>query len=240
MPNLSATLGSKPGSREEAKALDGTSSKGLGKKGTMALKDIQKEIDKAALEEARRKKEELLAKEQARKEAEAKKENPFEVWRRTMADVNRMSLKQMHNRTDEGQVKLKNELKDEASWFKACTMPTIPNDKLFDTRVINSGHGKAAQKRVEERKVKLRALMYPPTANEKRMAAMEKEQFEHFGVELVKTGPGQLRNMNKVLRLSYERTPHGQLEQEALREERRRKAEEERAKREASSRIDAI
>jgi len=65
MPNLSATLSSKPDNREEAKT--------LGKKGTMALKDIQKEIDKAALEEARKKKEELLAKEQARKEAEAKK-----------------------------------------------------------------------------------------------------------------------------------------------------------------------
>merc|ERR1712232_394313 len=240
MPNLSATLGSKPDSREEAKTLDGTSSKGPGKKGTMDLKNIQKEIDEAALEEARKKKEELLAKEQARKEAEAKKENPFEVWRRTMADVNRMSLKQMHNRTDEGQVKLKSELKDEASWFKSCTMPTISNDTLFDTRVINSGHGKATQRRVEERKVKLRALMYPPSANEKRMAAMEKEQFEHFGVEIIKNGPGQLRNMNKVLRMSYERTPHGKLEQEALQEERRRKAEEERRAREANSGIDAL
>merc|ERR1712232_85097 len=128
----------------------------------------------------------------------------------------------------------------EATWFKSCTMPTISNDKLFDTRVINSSHGKATQRRVEEHKVKLRALMYPPSASEKRMIATEKEQFEHFGVEIVKTGPGQLRNMNKVLRLSYERTPHGQLEQEALREEKRRKAEEERARREAESGLDAL
>merc|ERR1712072_1059135 len=55
MPNLSATLGSKPGSSAEAKTLDRSASSKDLKKG-QSLKDIQKEIDQRTLEEERKKK----------------------------------------------------------------------------------------------------------------------------------------------------------------------------------------
>jgi hypothetical protein len=239
MPNLSASLSvqsnllspTKAGGPVPSKEVPQSPRTQKGGRSRQTLKEIQKQIDQQHILDEKRKAEELQAKEQARREAEAKKANPFDVWRKTMADLNRMTLKQMHNRTDEGQVKLKIELAHEATSFKALKMPTISDDLLYDTRVINSGHGKQTQKRCEQHKLTMRALMYPPREFEKRIIATEKEQFEQFGVPIIKTGPGQLRNMNKVLRLACEQTPHGRLQQEAARAERRKKEEEEKAKR---------
>lgn len=159
-----------------------------------------------------------------------KKLDPFKEWTITsVLDVNRMSLKQMTARTDEGQHQLTAELNKEGRVFKSVHIPSVDNDTLFDMRVWHSGFGVQTSKRAEKEKERLRKVFYPMPENEKRILAREKEQFERYNVEVKKKdAPGLLKAMKKVLQLSHERTGYGQAELKLIVEEQKRTIQDER------------
>eukprot|EP00928_Gymnodinium_smaydae_P055246 TRINITY_DN3883_c0_g1_i2.p1 TRINITY_DN3883_c0_g1~~TRINITY_DN3883_c0_g1_i2.p1 ORF type:complete len:697 (+),score=203.02 TRINITY_DN3883_c0_g1_i2:70-2160(+) len=165
--------------------------------------------------------------------SEKRTSNPFQDWKDSRTDVNRMTYRQMCNLTLEGQTKVKNEFKRESLIFKMLLHPIYPDDWHWENRIFYSEHGKKSAQRAEVRKAKYRESLYSPSEQTLRRLENEKFLFRYYNIPLKKKEP-DLKTLKKLLTKSMEMTPMGRSQQKARDEERRRQEAEEKAARMAN------
>eukprot|EP00928_Gymnodinium_smaydae_P013504 TRINITY_DN14922_c0_g1_i1.p1 TRINITY_DN14922_c0_g1~~TRINITY_DN14922_c0_g1_i1.p1 ORF type:complete len:672 (+),score=150.41 TRINITY_DN14922_c0_g1_i1:157-2172(+) len=165
-----------------------------------------------------------------RSQTEKKKPaDPFREWAREM-DSKKMTYKQYLNKSLDGQVTLKGDLKVESRRFKAGKMRDAYDDALYENRNYFCDFGVAVTKSTERKKERWRTLVYQPSAKEILMKERDKTLLAPYGVPLHPKKGVELKGLIKCLRASQEQTPYGKEMQKKKDEDAKRHAEEERAR----------
>lgn len=107
----------------------------------------------------------------------------FGDWKKSVSDVNKMSLSQIRMRDFDGIKHLHSDLKTTTAQFKQGWLKDLDDDVLYDYRTLYCEHGVQATKKAEKRMETFKKQTWQPSD-----AALQKDQdkkdiFSYYGVE---------------------------------------------------------
>mmetsp|Transcript_19794 Transcript_19794/g.55654 ORF Transcript_19794/g.55654 Transcript_19794/m.55654 type:complete len:628 (-) Transcript_19794:177-2060(-) len=177
--------------------------------------------------------------------APAEERDPFKDWKKSMMDINKMSLVQLKTRSDEGLKDLQFSLKLEQRKFKQITLNDMDDDRLYDNRVIYSDHGLHVAQKSQARLSDWKKEAWTPTQAQQERLSHERELFTYYKVKVPEAGPG-MKHLRILMQESFERTPmeksrkKREEEMRRQREDQERREEQDRLKEDAQAQLQSV